>query len=445
MILRNINFVDELNDELRDLIDEITPHFEESLTRAFKNDTLSYHRQERKDCIHTLDNVVHNIGETIIELRKLQLPWVPDFRINQLRAHLGMLCLDVSLNLGSLTIEGDYEANNARLQEFLPVAHEGKATITFNNMAAKGRVGLFINDDSLLPENYDIVYETRKVDIRVQYQTNNARCVETEISRNNVEETLGISMWSQLTQILTELLNRQLRRVLSEFALSDLFRDKMDNFREREKELILKSNRLADCLLCSTKDFIVHNENREVFTPNYDVIFRGKPTSINLGNVRTSHGDLKDLSTLNRNKSWSCFGNEKEMIFFGSFSLKEFKHTFRLYEAEYDSTKVSGSISMSVYKNDIFFRVKFLKNEFTCDYIMDDMKLQEIRDIDVDISGLASLGWLYPRIVSWTIANCRRHGKVVLEKYIKEAFDYAIEEINRENECSKTMKVINNK
>lgn len=62
------------------------------------------------------------------ELSKLQLPWVPDFRINQLRAHLEMLCLDVHLNLGSLKIEGEYEANNARLQDFLPVAHEGKVT-----------------------------------------------------------------------------------------------------------------------------------------------------------------------------------------------------------------------------------------------------------------------------------------------------------------------------
>lgn len=34
-------------------------------------------------------------------------------------------------------------------------------------MAAKGTVGLFINDDSLWPQNNDIVYETREVDVRV--------------------------------------------------------------------------------------------------------------------------------------------------------------------------------------------------------------------------------------------------------------------------------------
>lgn len=93
-------------------------------------------------------------------------------------------------------------------------------------------------------------------------------------------------------------------------------------FRMRESELIRESNGIADQLLCSAKDFIVQNEYREIFTPNYDIIFRGKPTSISLGNVRTSHGDLKDLSTLNRHKSWS---NDKEMTFFGTFSLKEFK------------------------------------------------------------------------------------------------------------------------
>lgn len=95
--------------------------------------------------------------------------------------------------------------------------------------------------------------------------------------------------------------------------------------RAREKELIQKSNRLADCLLCLAKDFFVQNDYREVFTPNYDIIFRGKPSSISLGSLRTSQGDFKDLSTLNRLSSWSCYGNPKEIIFFGSFSLKDFK------------------------------------------------------------------------------------------------------------------------
>ncbi|XP_044758248.1 uncharacterized protein LOC123316306 [Coccinella septempunctata] len=445
MILKNLEFVDELDGELGALIHEITPHFEESLIRAFKNDTLSYHRQEKKQCFHTLDDVIHPIGETMIELRNLQLAWVPDFRINQLRAHLGMLCLDFQLNLGSLNVEGEYGANNARLQEFLPVAHEGRATITFNNMTAKGRVGLFINDDSLLPENNDTVYETREVDIRVRYQTTNSRYMETKISRNNVEETLGISMWSQLTQILTGLLSSQLKRVLSEFSLSDLFGDKMEHFRKREKELIHKSNRLADHLLCSAKDFIVHNDFREVFTPNYDIIFRGKPTSISLGNLRTSQGDLKDLSTLNRQKCWSCYANDKELIFFGFFSLKIFKHTYRVYEAEFESTKVSGSINMSVHRNGILFRVKFLRNDTTCEYVMEAVELQDVGDIDVDISGLASLGWLHPRVVSWTIANFRHQGKRVLEKLIKESFDYAIEEMNKANEYPDTVEKFDNK
>lgn len=71
--------------------------------------------------------------------------------------------------------------------------------------------------------------------------------------------------------------------------------------------------------------------------------------------------------------------------------------------------------------------------------------INNFRDIDVDISGLASLGWLYPRIVSWTIANFRRQGKNVLEKLAKEGFEYAIEDMIRQSKCSNTKDVLTNK
>ncbi|KAJ8972786.1 hypothetical protein NQ317_004469 [Molorchus minor] len=49
------------------------------------------------------------------------------------------------------------------------------------------------------------------------------------------------------------------------------------------------------------------------------------------------------------------------------------------------------------------------------------------RDIDVDASGLASLSWLVPKLESWVIGNLRYSALPVLEKCIRDAFEYAIE------------------
>lgn len=52
------------------------------------------------------------------------------------------------------------------------------------------------------------------------------------------------------------------------------------------------------------------------------------------------------------------------------------------------------------------------------------------RDIDVDISGLASLTWLEPKVKSWVIGNLRYNALGVLEKHIKEAFEHAITNVD---------------
>ncbi|KAK9883488.1 hypothetical protein WA026_001661 [Henosepilachna vigintioctopunctata] len=431
MIFNDMNIVDESDSELSEFIENITPHFEESLTRAFKNETLVFHREEKKHSFQTIHDVLFKSGDTIIELRKLQLPWVPDFRINQLKAHLGTLCLDLNLNLGSLKVEGEYEANNINLQTFLPITHEGKIIINFKNMTARGKVGLFIKDDGFLPENYDLVYETSGVDIKVKYYVNDGSIIDTELSKDNVEDTLGISMWSQMTQILTELLSRQLEKVIAEFSLSELFGDMEESLRNRERALILRADRVADSLLCAAKDYIVQRTCRRVITPNFESAFKRKPGSVHLGTVRTCQGYVKDLSTLTRRRSWSCFDDGKEMIMFGYISLEDFKHSFRLYEVEYEYTKVNGSIDMTLYENRLLVKIVFVRNNDLCECRLNELQFTFIRDIDVDISGLASFGWLSSRLRSWSIGSLHQ-ATDVLEGFIKEAFNYAIQHVKYE-------------
>ncbi|VEN37567.1 unnamed protein product, partial [Callosobruchus maculatus] len=159
----------EISGDLKQLIKRITPGFEENLVRAFKNEGLRYQQSTNNNRnINKLDSVFISVDDTKIELANLKFPWTPDFRIIKLSADLSMLCLDVAFKLGDLRTEGDYEATNMTLQRLLPITSNGRIETTFRDVVIRGKVGLLIEGDSFVPENYDIEYESTETSISVR-------------------------------------------------------------------------------------------------------------------------------------------------------------------------------------------------------------------------------------------------------------------------------------
>ncbi|RZC33735.1 JHBP domain containing protein [Asbolus verrucosus] len=180
---------------MRQLLIEVSPNFDENLKRAFRNEAVRLQRkQNHNHHIHPLDDVLLSIDDTKIELRNLKFPWIPDFRIVDMSTDLPMSCLDLSLNLGNLRIEGEYEANNTTLRRWLPVSHVGRIVIGFNNVRANGKVGLILKQDSFVPQNYDIKYEPTDVIVRVSYHVDADNEVENEITNSDI----GNIIFSQL-------------------------------------------------------------------------------------------------------------------------------------------------------------------------------------------------------------------------------------------------------
>ncbi|VEN37568.1 unnamed protein product, partial [Callosobruchus maculatus] len=162
-------FSTEISGDLKQLIKRITPGFEENLVRAFKNEGLRYQQSTNNNRnINKLDSVFISVDDTKIELANLKFPWTPDFRIIKLSADLSMLCLDVAFKLGDLRTEGDYEATNMTLQRLLPITSNGRIETTFRDVVIRGKVGLLIEGDSFVPENYDIEYESTETSISVR-------------------------------------------------------------------------------------------------------------------------------------------------------------------------------------------------------------------------------------------------------------------------------------
>lgn len=430
--LIQLMFASELSSELRETICAVTPKFEENLKRAFQNE--GFRREnlaEKKDRLHPLDDVLFTVGDNIIELRDLKLTKTPDFRISSLSADFSMLTLHVTINLGNLRVEGDYEANNKTLQYFFPIVHTGKVRITFENVIATGRIGMFIKEDSFIVEHYDLTYTPRDVTVLVLYKEENSDIrVENEISRQKVEDTIALTFWLELKDTVTNLLHRQLQAVIVEESLNELFGENDTELRTHANQLVLKANRLVDSLLCTAKSEIVSESARILEAPHLSVIFKGRHPSQQQGLLEARDGYIQDLSTLSRSNNFSFYENEKEVIVYGCLNMREFKYGYENYNGRHVKALVGGSIRGMIYRNKIFLKLSLSKSHEHCLTHLETVQFRSVNDVEVIVSGLGSLSWLARNVKTWMIGNLRNEVLIILENKIRNAFEYAIEITN---------------
>ncbi|KAJ8972785.1 hypothetical protein NQ317_004468 [Molorchus minor] len=366
----------EISSDFRQLLDGIKPGFEQNLIRAFRNEAVrNQQRANNKGYIHKLDNILLSQDDTKIELANLRFPWIPDFRIVSLSVDLAMLCLDVSFKLGNLRVEGDYEASNASLQSLLPVSNNGKIEVLLVDVTARGRVGLLVRGDSLVPENYDIQYEPAETVVKYFISSENE--IENKIVKQNGEYSIGEYVRTQLNDILTRLLHLQLAESVVEFSVTELLVDEDAQLRELAREHSQRANKLLDSLLWTAKDYLVAGNHRTIETPPFSVVYRGKLAGVYQGKFETGKGYIQDLSTLSRLQDLSLFEDKRKLVVYGSLGLRDMKHGYDHYTSEFEETEIEGSIKTAVYRNKIFVKLSVVKEGERCRTELDGIQLSD--------------------------------------------------------------------
>ncbi|XP_022916500.1 uncharacterized protein [Onthophagus taurus] len=415
----------KMSDNLRKLLDNITPNFEENLKRAFINEGV---RTQMKIGYlpHQLDDVFVTIDNTIIELRNLKLVKTPDFRINLMDVDLSMLTINLGLSLGQLKIEGEYEVTNKTLQKILPISHVGKIAVVLENTNCDGKAGLHIKEDSFVVENYDLKYHLSEIILRVSYFKEDGLEVDNEMIESDLEKTLVNMFWVQLTDILTNILHRQLGAVIVEFSVNELLLDDPDEMKAYSRQLYLRANRLLDSILCTAKTFLVEKDYLTIDVPSLSVVFKSRPPGTQQGSLETVQGEISDLSTLTRLTQANLYEDKNCLVVYGQVRLRDFKFIYPYYKAMYSDSVSEGSLKSSIYRSKVFLKITIQKDQNKCNPQIDLVQVRTVNDIDIDISGLGSLSWLRDRLRSWIIGNLRNKALPHLEEKIKEAINHAI-------------------
>ncbi|KAF5293546.1 hypothetical protein FQA39_LY03031 [Lamprigera yunnana] len=420
-------FSSDISSELKDVLKEVTPKFEEHFKRAFQNEGFRRQTCKEKKEMHQLDDVLFSAGDNIIELKDLKILRGPDFRISSLFIDFPMLTVNIALTLGDVIVEGDYVVNNRTLKYFFPLTHTGKTEVIFQRVVATGRIGMSIKEDSFVFQHFDLTYTPLFVTAFVSYKDDKSDMkFENEISNTAVEATIATTFWKDLKATITSSLHEQMQAVVAEESISELLGETEEELRNHAHNLALKGNRLFDSLLCTAKGRIVSESARLLRTPTLDVLFKGRYPSQQQGSLEANEGYIQDLSTLSRSNDVSFYENEQEVIIYGCLNLREFKYGYKKYKSQYARTYVEGSITTTAYRNKILLKISLSKSTDNSVTQLDSIQFSLVNDVDIVVSGLGSLTWLAKDVKSWMIGKLKGEVLPIIEKRIANAFEYAI-------------------
>ncbi|KAL1494049.1 hypothetical protein ABEB36_009712 [Hypothenemus hampei] len=400
---------------------------EANFVYAFNNAMARKHRRKNFiKTIHDLHPVLLAIANTNIQLTNLQSSWLPDYKIQTFSINLPKLCLDIEFKIGDLTVTGNYETNNLKLRNVLPVTNTGTVTVNYLNAELKGRVGLLIEGDSFMPENFDVEYSKEKSEVIVSYYVDKDTKVENQVTAEQEEQIIADKIWIQLTEEITNILRETLREVIVEFSVEESLGNEDELLREYVVSQTRKANALFDVLLCSAKDHLVESKLQILETPGFEVLYKGKPSSTITGIFDSGRGLIKDLSSLSRLSDLSLFEDEHQLLVYGTLTIRDFRHDYENFSTTFDGNHLTGSLKAQIYELKIFVKLSFDRNEEKNGKAkVEKLEVRSLRGIHVDTSGLGSLSWLIPNTQSWLIGHLRATTLDILLKRIESVFSYA--------------------
>ncbi|XP_067011484.2 uncharacterized protein [Anabrus simplex] len=122
------------------------------------------------------------------------------------------------------------------------------------------------------------------------------------------------------------------------------------------------------------------------------------------GEFTATDGWFNDLSSLYRTADVVVSRSENTLSIRFGIALRKIQFGFGHYEAKLSGMDVGGQVTGEVKSNSMSVKVSTtINDDNTCTISLDDFKMNELGDIDLNITGLGAPQWLVNKISSWLI------------------------------------------
>ncbi|XP_068083378.1 mite allergen Lep d 7 [Anabrus simplex] len=337
----------------------------------------------------------------------------------------------LGLSMGPLHIQGDYSLESNSVMEVIPLTNAGKISVIISEVYAEGQVGLTLGEKSLQATNFDMTYTPKNVIITVTYETNEGPAV-SQVSREALDKTLVEKFREDLWYKLNLILQKELNYLLEFSPLARLLPDEnlLKEFRNLTRGMTVIANKYIDDILVLAREHITQNNLEQVPVSNFGTGFSKKILFITWhGNFTAEKGWARDLATITRTSDMTLSYDKGTLSVFGSLGLRDLKVGFDQYFAKFMNIGPSGTLRATTGYNSVFIRaaIQLGINSTTS---LENLRVDNIDEIDVKVTGLGILNWLTSKIVTWVLGFYNESIRKVVRQQLLNPLYHVLNDVN---------------
>lgn len=181
------------------------------------------------------------------------------------------------------------------------------------------------------------------------------------------------------------------------------------------KNMALETNEVADHLLSTTINFlfdlflkhykskIIEEGNTQIKIGGFEQRFSTKILSLLIeGALEVEDGLVGNISSLQRTGDAELNRIGTDLYLSAHLGLSDLQIDYSTYDISLLGAHQKGKIHVTVGDNSLFLKMK-VEVEPSCQVTLDDLKIEELDDINVDITNLGIFENLTDEISSWVV------------------------------------------
>lgn len=191
-------------------------------------------------------------------------------------------------------------------------------------------------------------------------------------------------------------------------------------------------NSVVDQVLQSAREEILRKNKDQIELPDILERFRKKVGPIRIsGRFEAREGWAKSLTSLQRTGDAVMVESGDRIVVEVPLGLRDLQIGYNNYKAKLGKLGPGGHLTATVSSNAIKLRASLLLTDQACSLGVDTLDLVDLGKINVHVTGLGKLNFLYSEIVTWVTAKL--HDKI--ENAVQNALRSAIADAGLKMNC----------
>lgn len=200
------------------------------------------------------------------------------------------------------------------------------------------------------------------------------------------------------------------------------------NVVKRDTQVI---NEALDEIIQETKSVIVAGGQDQISIPDMDASFKKKWHFVHVsGSFKGTGGWFRSLSSIQRTGDTTFTTNGNRVTLDLRLGLGNMEIGFDHYKARFMHVGPSGKLNARVKHNSVYCQITLTYNGDECVASLDRANLDQFSGLEIHVTGLGPLNWIFSKIASWVTNHFHSKIKGKVENRLQSALVTALSKKN---------------